>query len=629
MPHADLESGKNDGDPPLISIQTSWNEKELIKQVPGVWWGPARGRESRWYAPLSWATCVMLRGIFHASLTVSDQLALWSIDEMNNRVGPAMLRRDQTDYDDISDDHFDRRMYPFQKAGANFLEVAGDALLGDEMGAGKTIQALAALEALGDGLPAIVICPNAVKKNWAREIERWFPAARAVVIEGSAAVRNRLLAGPSSLDPKTITIVNIEAVRSFSRLAPYGSTRLKRCRTCDKTNGEDGLSVARCQVHPKILNQIAFKTVIVDEAHRIKDPQSQQTRACWAVMHGSTVKRRWALTGTPLANHPGDLWSIMHGVSPIDFPSKSKFVDRYALTGWNSYGGLDIVGLNPEHREEFYKIFDPRFRRMPKALVLDQLPPKVRQRRNVEMTPKQKKAYREIEESSITRTDDGSLIVAPTNLVARTRLLQFASTYATVDPETNQVLLHEPSTKLDTLDDIYDELGTFDTGGRPIVVCAESRQLIDLAAARLAKRKIPHGLITGAQKTWERDIALRDFQDGRLPVLLFTLKAGGVGLTMTAADTMVRLQRSWSMIDNMQGEDRIHRIGSEIHPSVNIIDIIASDTVEEDQLDRLDEKALRMEEINRDRARLAIAGKDTSDLDALYERIVASDLGVR
>lgn len=623
MPHADLVQTQHG---PLISVITSWHEKESIKQLPGAFWGPARGLETAWYGPLSWAFCLQLRGVFGQTLTVGEALAEWSQAEYAERVAPSLALRLAT--------RPDREvelggLYPFQFVGDSWLITAGDALLGDEMGTGKTVQTLAAMADLigpggdvSDVLPALVICPNSVKRNWAREAEKWLPQAKVVVIEGSQTVRLRLLNGPAALNPNALVIVNIEATRTLSRLAPFGSTRLKRCRECDPRNGEEGLRLTQCQVHPKPLNRIAFKTVVVDEAHRIKDPQSQQTRACWALMHGSTVSRRWALTGTPLANHPGDLWSIMHGVAPLEYPTKSKFVDRYALTGWNAYGGLDIIGLQPERKDEFYRFFDPRFRRMPKALVLDQLPPKVRAPRYVEMTPKQAKAYGEIETGLVTRLADGTVLVAPSNLAAQTRLLQFSSSYASLDAETGTVTLTEPSPKLDALEEVLDELGD-----RPVAVCAVSRQLVYLAAARLDKRKISYGLITGKQKEWERDIALRQFQDGKLRVLLFTVQAGGVGLTMTAADTIVFLQRSWSMIDNRQAEDRVHRIGSEVHESITVIDIITRDTVEEAQLERLAEKMARLEEITRDRATLALHGQDTSELDALEEQLLAANLG--
>ena len=95
---------------------------------------------------------------------------------------------------------------------------------------------------------------------------------------------------------------------------------------------------------------------------------------------------------------------------------------------------------------------------------------------------------------------------------------------------------------------------------------------------------------------------------------------------MTAADTLVRLQRSWSLIDNQQGEDRVHRIGSEKHDTVTIIDIVTSGTVEETQLEKLHAKMLRLEEIVRDRAQLEAAGKSTAHLDAEAARIESSDL---
>lgn len=614
MAHADLS---DDGS--LVEIQTTWNEKELVRQLPGVRWGPVLGLAEHWYAPLTWATCVTLRGIFGQTITVSDRLNQWAWEERQGRVDPLTTIRLATE---PSHETELNGLYPFQSVGTDFFALAGDCLLGDEMGTGKTVQVLAAMKNIGvdKTLPALVVCPNSVKRHWRETAKRWLSDANVYIIEGSSAQKLKILKSAMS-DSHALVVVNFESTRTLSRLAPHGSIRLRRCRECDRKNGEEGLKVTLCQVHPKPLNTLPVKLVIIDEAHRIKDPNSQQTRATWALMHGETVRRRWALTGTPLANHPGDLWSIMHGVSPSEYPTKSKFIDRYALTGWNRYGSLDIVGLRHETKEEFYRIFDPRFRRMPKALVLAQLPPKVRVRRTVEMTPKQARAYRELEDSLVTRLDDGTLLVARGDFTAQIRLLQFSSSYVTVDGD--RVTLCEPSPKLDALEEILDELGD-----RQVAVCAQSRQLIYLAAARLTKRKTTYGLITGAQKEWERDNALRDFQDGKLQVMLFTLQAGGTGLTMTAADTIVFLQRSWSMIDNRQAEDRVHRIGSEIHESITVIDVVTDGTVEVSQLDRLDDKMARLQEITRDRAILTARGHDTAELDALELRLTQSNLGL-
>lgn len=615
MPHADVR-----GD--VIAIQTHWNDKELIKSIPGSRWD---NTEKIWTLPLTWAACVQLRGIFESHLTVGEGLAAWAWIEYHERVERSTQLRELTE---SSFGNLD--LYPFQRAGVDWMLHAGSGLLGDEMGTGKTIQILTLLNELGtdDALPALVVCPNSVKMNWAKEAMRWLPKSVPLVLMGSAKNKADLLKVAQS-ESKALVVVNYENAWRLSRLAGFGSMRLLRCRLCDKTNGIPDLSAAKCEVHPRALNSIPFKTIIVDEAHRIKDPKAKQTRAVWALGAGESVTRRWTLTGTPLANDPSDLWSLMHFVAPKEYPTKSKFVDRYALQAWNAYGGLDVVGLNPQTKSEFYKIFDPRFRRMPKELVLQQLPPKIRTVRWIEMTPKQKKAYDELEKSLVTRLDNGQVMVARSNLSAQIRLLQLSSSYCRVDlgdqpedPASWTVELAEPSPKLDELISVLVELGD-----KQVVVCAEQRRLIELASDRLTKLGVSHGLITGKITELDRAENLRRFQDGELRVLMFTMKAGGVGLTMTAADTMVRLQRSWSMVDNLQGEDRIHRIGSERHDSIHIIDLVTEGTVEVAQCLRLNEKHERLEEITRDRVRLAAAGQPFSHLDEEEKKIVNSFLG--
>lgn len=597
-----------------IVVHTAWNEKDLVKQVPGSRWN---GKENYWTVPLAWSSCIILRGVFKERLEITADLNLWARAEKLSRVNMVMEMRTRTepDLDTWSD-----KLYPFQAAGAEFLTQAGDALLGDDMGTGKTITALTTLQVTKESLPCLVICPNSVKTTWQRETAKWFPEANVYLIRGSAAVKERML-HDAQADAQALVVINIEAVRLHSRLSGYGSLRLRKCRDCDSA-GEVGLRPSSCEVHPKTLNQIGFKTVIIDEAHRIKDPKSKQTRACWAVMHQDSVKQRIAMTGTPIANDPSDLWSIMHGVNKNDFPSRSKFIDRYCLQAWNPYGALSIVGINPEHREEFFRVLDPRFRRMPKELVLQQLPPKIRTTRYVEMVPKQARAYTEMEKHFITILGDRSLLTAPTQLAAQIRLMQLASAYCEIDEQGN-VRLTDPSPKVDELIDILN-----DVGDKPIVVAAEHRQLIELTARRLDKLGISYGLITGAQNTYQRDAAKEDFQAGKLRCLLFTVKAGGTGITLTRADTIVFLQRSWSMIDNLQSEDRVHRIGSEDHEAIHVIDIVTNGTVEEQQVTKLYQKLQRLEEIRRDKIILAANNVDTTTLDEEYDRLLVDHIGV-
>lgn len=613
MAHIDR---KND----LITVATEWTEKELIKSVPGSRWD---ANEKIWTVPCTWAACLQLRGIFGSNLTIGKALMDWSWNEANTRVIPASTLRNSID----RVHGFDDRLYDFQTAGSTFMLTSAGGLLGDDMGMGKTAQMLAVINAhaqvsVDNAFPALVICPNSVKTGWEKQIRLWNIDATPYVITGSALARRKLMESAIK-DPRAIVIINIEAVRQFSRLSGYGSIALKRCRQCDKKFGHEDITPAKCEVHQKELNRFSFRTVILDEAHRIKEPSSKQTRACWAVAHGASVRHRYAMTGTPIANHVGDLWSIMHFIAPHEYPTKSKFVDRYALTAWNAFGGMDIVGVKPETREEFYKILDARFRRTPKALVLSQLPRVVRAVRWSGMSTKQSHAYTELEKRLVTRLDTGTVVLSPDHLVNATRLLQLSSSYFHAEwapdpqPENPEherliVTLTEPSPKLDAMEEAYDELG-----GKPVVIVAQSRQLIDLAAKRFAARKIPYGLITGAVGEYERQMVIQRFQQNQINVVLMTIAAGGTGLDgLQHADTMFCLQRSWSMINNTQVDGRIDRIGSERHSSITIVDFVTRGTVEETRLfPKLMEKWHRLDEINRDRERLSREGITP---DALY-----------
>jgi SNF2 family DNA or RNA helicase len=594
MAYAEFNSTRN-----RIDVTTRYEEKELIKAVPGSRY---HGEDKIWSVPATFVACLQLRGLFKDNLHIGDRLKSWAALERVDRIDQATALRTRLEPETRTNE----LLYPFQEAGQNFLAVAGSALLGDEMGTGKTIQLLATLKDEGypetGMLPALVICPNSTKFNWQAETEKWFPDAHPYVITGGVVQRRKLLKAAKD-DPNALVIINIEAVRSHSRLAAYGSIHLM---DNEKTQKE--------------LNEIPFRTVVFDEAHRMKDPKSKQTRAAWYVAHQETVKHRYALTGTPIANDPSDLWSILHFLAPDEHPTKSKFIDRYCLLSWNAYGGLSVIGVQPETRDEFRQVIGARFRRVTKAEVLTQLPTKQRQLVRVQMTPKQAKAYRDMEVGLATRVDSG-IIVASTNLVAQIRLLQFAGSTCDVDDE-GLVTPVEPSPKIDALMDIIDA-----AQGKPIVACAVQRKLIELASKRLDKEKISHGLITGKVDEWTRKQNLKKFQDGELPVLLFTIQAGGTGLNMTAADTIVFIQRDWSMVNNLQAEDRVHRIGSEVHESINIIDIITDETVEEDVMRRYLEKVHRLDQITEDRARAHAMGLETSELDSLESFILKSHLG--
>ena len=555
-----------------------------------------------WSVPASWATCLALRSTFKNDLVIGPRLTDWAGNELANRITPANELRDlETLEDPLNED-----LFPHQRAGVKFLATARRALLADEPGLGKTAQAIRALKQLQDNgetiFPALIVCPNTLKKNWKREFDKWWPGLDIQIIKGSATQRRKQFN-----EPAQVFIINWESLRGHSRLAPYGSVALARCTECG--GHDDKVTENRCEVHKRELNQIDFKAVIADEIHRSKEPKSKGTRALWAATGDAEI--RYALTGTPIANNVLDLWSILHWISPEEWPSKTRWIDRMVNTMINAFGGMMVLGIKPHMEPEFYAALNPRMRRMLKAKVLPWLPEMMFERRDVEMSTKQKKAYDQMRDMMIAELEGGEALTAPSVLTQTIRLLQFASSYAEIaaNEETGEIkaVLADPSCKVDAL---MDDIKSGDFGNDSVAVCAVSRQLIYLLSAALTKEKIEHGLITGMQTEDERQQAVDDFQSGKIKWILFTAQAGGVGITLTAARRLMMLQRPWSLVDHRQALDRVHRIGSEIHDSIIVTDYVTEGTIEERVIQVLETKADNFEQIVRDKDKLLTLLKD-------------------
>jgi SNF2 family DNA or RNA helicase len=587
------DSGKN------VIIHTEWRLKELCKSIPGSKWDP---KEQQWRVPTSWATCLALRSTFRDELVIGPRLAEWAGQEVATRINPANELREL----EVIEDGFNEDLFPHQRAGVKFLAIARRALLADEPGLGKTAQAIRALKELQDRgedvFPALIVCPNTLKKNWKREFERWWPGVDVEVIKGSATQRRKIFE-----EEADVYVINWESLRSHSRLSGYGSIALAKCTDCG--GHDDKVSENRCEVHPRELNAIDFRAVIADEIHRSKEPKSKQTRALWAATGNADI--RFALTGTPIANNVLDMWAILHWLSPDEWPSKTRWIDRMINTMLNAFGGMMVLGVKPHMEQEFYAAINPRMRRMLKKKVLPWLPDMLFERKDVEMSTKQKKAYDQMRDLMIAELEDGESVTAPSPLTQTIRLLQFASSFAemSVDETTGEskVTLVGPSCKVDA---VMDDIKNGDFGDDSVAVCAVSRQLIDLLSAEMTKEKIPHGLITGAQTEDERQQAVDDFQSGKIKWILFTAQAGGVGITLTAARRLIMLQRPWSLVDHKQALDRVHRIGSEIHDSIMITDYVTEGTIEERVIQVLETKADNFEQIVRDKAQLLSLLKD-------------------
>ena len=594
-----------DGD--HIVIQAEWRLKEICRSLPGAKWD---SNKNFWRIPVSWTGCLALRSTFRDQLEIGPNLAAWATNEKSSRIEPCNTLREVEILEAGDED-----LFPHQRAGVEFLSKARRALLADEPGLGKTAQAIRALKRLQDQgedvFPALVVCPNTLKTNWEREFDRWWPGIDVQVVKGSAAQRKKAFDHEAQ-----VYVVNWESLRSHSKLLSYGSISLARCSDC---GGHDTkVTPGRCEVHQRELNVIDFKSVIADEIHRSKDPKSKQTRALWAASGNADI--RFALTGTPIANTVVDLWPILHWLDEKEWPSKTKWIDRYVNTYMNAFGALMILGLKPELETEFFAGINPRMRRMLKQRVLPWLPEVINDRRDVEMGAKQAKAYKQMLENMMAMLTsapeelftgdemdpgiiEGDVVVAPSPMVQMGRLIQFASAYGQIEltESGEKMLLSDPSCKVDA---IMEDIKNGDFGEDSVAVCAVSRQLIELLSARMEKEGISHGLITGSRDEFQRQQAIDDFQSGRTKWILFTAQAGGVGVTLTAARRLVMLQRPWSLVDYKQALDRVHRIGSEIHDSILITDYVTEGTVEEKVIDTLGAKNANFQEIVKDKEQL-------------------------
>ena len=191
-----------------IRIETEWRYKELCKSIPGASWN---AKDQAWRLPVSWASCLALRSVFKADLAIGPRLTDWATNELNTRVSPANALRDLDTYEGDED------LFPHQRAGVAFLSTARRALLADEPGLGKTAQTIRAIKKLSeteDVFPALIVCPNTLKKNWEREFGMWWPDVRVQVIKGSAGQRRKQFDTEAD-----IYVINWESLRGHSKLS--------------------------------------------------------------------------------------------------------------------------------------------------------------------------------------------------------------------------------------------------------------------------------------------------------------------------------------------------------------------------------------------------------------------------
>jgi hypothetical protein len=445
------------------------------------------------------------------------------------------------------------RLRPYQVQGLAWLALLDrlgvGAVLADDMGLGKTIQVLAlevrtranAAAALRPG-PTLVVCPTSVLGNWRREAEQVAPGLRVHI--------HHTAHGRGDVTPAQAAAGHDLVLTTYTQLA----------------RDVDGFRL------------VGWDRLVLDEAQQIKNSATAQARA----VRQLTARHRIALTGTPVENRLGDLWSIMHAVNPGLLGSAGSFRARYAVP-IERYGD---TGATARLRARIRPVVLRRVKTDP--TVLRDLPRKMELRQLCTLTTEQASLYRAVVDDMLERLRDASSPVRRNGVVlaAMTRLKQVCNHPAHLLGDSSA--LPGRSGKLDRLEELLDQ-----------VVAAGERALCFTQFARFGAMLTPYlssrlgvdvSFLHGGVRADERDALVERFQNGRGPgVFLLSLKAGGTGVNLTAANHVIHIDRWWNPAVEAQATDRAYRIGQ--RRDVWVRTLMCMGTLEE-RIDRiLDDKA--------------------------------------
>ena len=407
-------------------------------------------------------------------------------------------------------------------------------ILADEMGLGKTVQTLAFLRAHRGAAPALIVCPTSLVTNWENEARKFTPELKTLALEGP------------------------DRGKRFDQIA-------------DADIVITSYALLRRDIEE--LRQFEFSTAVLDEAQHIKNPETQNAQSAFALR----ATHRFVLTGTPMENSVRDLWSIMNFALPGYLGPRNDFRERYELPL--------ARGAAPDVQRRLSRRLQPFLLRRRKRDVAKDLPEKIEQVLPCSLTSAQRAAYdallREIQQglgSAGKNANPGAQRMKM--LTGLLRLRQVCCDLRLVGLEKDE---GETSAKLDLLDELLAE--AID-GEHRVLVFSQFVSMLHLVRERLEAREISFCYLDGSTK--ERQEMVNRFQnDPAIPVFLISLKAGGVGLNLSAADTVVHFDPWWNPAVEAQATDRAHRIGQT--RTVTAYKLITRDTVEEKIL-RLQEK---------------------------------------
>ncbi|WP_374338505.1 SNF2-related protein [Methyloversatilis sp.] len=466
---------------------------------------------------------------------------------------------------------FGIELRPYQREGLAWLQhlrthdLGG--ILADDMGLGKTAQTLAHLltEKRAGRLdrPALVVLPTSLVFNWQREAERFAPELRVLKLHGP------------------------DRGERFARVPEHDV-----CLTTYPLLWRDHEKLAAHDYH----------LLILDEAQTVKNAGSQAARAVRLL----SARHRLCLTGTPLENHLGELWAQFDFLLP-GFLGEQKDFSRHWRTPIEKHG--DAI-----RRDLLARRVAPFILRRRKDDVAADLPPKTEVLRTVELTGRQRDLYETVRAAMDKRVRDeiASKGFARSRIVILDALLKLRQVCC--DPrllKTDAAARVKERAKLDLLMDMLENLLA---EGRKVLVFSQFTGMLDLIHEQLVEAGIGSVMLTG--DTQNREAVVRRFQEGTVPVFLISLKAGGVGLNLTAADTVIHYDPWWNPAAENQASDRAHRIGQD--KPVFVYKLIVAGSIEE-RIVALQEKKAALAEgiLGNDEAALEKFGEN--DLAALLE----------
>lgn len=433
---------------------------------------------------------------------------------------------------------------PYQMDGYNWLHFLGkyglSGILADDMGLGKTVQTLAYLMSLKEKKklerPSIIIMPTSLIANWESESERFAPSLKTLTIHG----KNRTGAFKD--------IKNADLVFTTYPLLP---------RDLDQ------------------LLEHKWSIIILDEAQAIKNPSAKMTQAA-CKLEGD---QRLCLTGTPVENHLGEAWSLFTFLMPGLLGDNKKFTRLYRVP-------IEKHG-DDERKIALSKRLRPFVLRRLKSEVAKELPPKTTIIRHVTLNDEQRDLYEVVRHVMNDRVRDEieAKGVSRSQIVILDALLKLRQTCC--DPRLVKLAAAKKVKKSAKLDELMEMLPTLIEEGRKILLFSQFTSMLDLIKPALQEVGIPFVELCGSTK--DRKTPIEQFQNGEVPLFLISLKAGGTGLNLTAADTVIHYDPWWNPSVENQATDRAHRIGQD--KPVFVYKMIAEGTVEERILELQEKKA--------------------------------------